>query len=129
MRCEILGAGPSWPRLQMDSAPIPQPGWPGDEFRPGPEGSEPPRTAAAPRPVPGPREREALDKEKEQQDRLLAEQIYARMRADRALVQARLAAMAQDLQTEIFRIFQEVLIRRRKVHDAILASWHKVLLG
>ncbi len=129
MRMDPVGVLFPRPRLQADPAPSNTVAFPHDEYRPhfGAEPDE--RLQASPRPPPGPREKQALEKEKDQQDRLAAEQIYARMRAERALVQARLAALAQDLQTEIQRIFQEVMIRRRKVHDAILANWHKVLIG
>ncbi len=129
MRMDPVGVLTPRPRLQAEPAAPNPAALPLDEYRPlfGTETDT--RPQAAPPPPPGPRERKALDKEKEQQDRLAAEQIYARMRAERALVQARLAALVQDLQTEIQRIFQEVLIRRRKVHDAILANWHKVLIG
>ena len=129
MRMEPIGV--LSPRLlpQADPAPSKTLAPPRDEYRPGFDAQPDEHLQASPRPPPGPREKEALEKEREQQDRLAADQIYARMRAERALVQARLAALVQDLQTEIQRIFQEVLIRRRKVHDAILANWHKVLIG
>ncbi len=93
------------------------------------EAPTPSATGAVAKPPPGPREREALDKEKAQQDRLAAEEIYARMRAQRELAQARMAALIADVQTEIHRLWQEVMINRRKVHDDILKAWHKVLLG
>lgn len=103
---------------------------PRDSFSRSPGVEPPPGTAwAAPRKdPPGPREERALQKEREQQDRLQAQEIYARMRADRRLWQARLAALMADLQTEIHRIFQEVLLRRRKVQDEVLKAWHKVLV-
>ncbi len=94
-----------------------------------PDGQAVSSPLAEAKPPPGPREREALDKEKAQQDRLLAEEIYARMRAQRELSQARMAALLADVQTEIQRLWQEVMINRRKVHDEILKAWHKVLIG
>lgn len=87
-----------------------------------------PAPAAVRKEPPGPLEERALQKEREQQDRILAQEIYARMRAERKLWQAKLAALTADLQTEIFRILQEVLLRRRKVHDEILKAWHKAFL-
>ena len=133
---------PGLPELQDVFLPGPEvgPGWtarPGRQASPGPrpgtggpatQGPDP-QPAASPRDPPGPREREALEREKEQQDKLLAQQIYARMRAERELVRARLEAIRAELQLEIQRIWQEVMIRRRKVHDELLENWHKVLLG
>ena len=150
MQCPTLGPTgptPTWLALEPHRvAPPPNldeftPGWRPDHQAAPPQGSRPETLKAGheapaasdpqatPKPPPGEREREALEKEREQQDRLLAEEIYARMRAQRQLAQARIAALLADMQTEIHRIWQEVMIHRRKVHDEILENWHKVLIG
>ncbi len=123
------------PGRRPDHQAVPPPGSRPETLKAGqgaPAASDPqptPTPQATPKPPPGEREREALEKEREQQDRLLAEEIYARMRAQRQLAQARIAALLADMQTEIHRIWQEVMIHRRKVHDEILENWHKVLIG
>lgn len=126
MKCQPLGALSAPPPL-----PVPPPGSPADprdEFQ---AGGDPPRPEwRGPRPAPpGPLEQRALELEKEQQDRLLARQVYARMRAERELFRARLSAMLAELQTEIHRIWEEVMVRRRKTHDEIMEAWSKVLFG
>lgn len=84
---------------------------------------------AAARKPPGPLEEKALEDEERQKDEQRAREIYARMAADRRLFEARLQALIQDLQTELFEIWQEVMVRRRKAHDEVLEMWHKVLTG
>lgn len=85
-----------------------------------------PEAAKAP---PGEKEREAQEKEKELQDKLRAEEIYTRMKAERELHNAKMQAILAELQTEIRRIWDEVMLRRQKVHDEMLKNWHKVFLG
>lgn len=126
MKCSIIDAVPkSAPTAPAPRAELPPCG-PEDTFVRGGDGPRP--QAPVRKDPPGPLEEKALQEEREQQDCLRAQEIYARMRADRELWQAKLQALMADLQTEIFRILQEVMLRRRKVHDEVLKAWHKVLV-
>lgn len=79
--------------------------------------------------VPGELEQQATDESEQQSDVLRARQIYANMAADRRLTEERIRATWADVQTEILRIWQEVLLRRQKVMADLLDKWSKVLFG
>ena len=82
-----------------------------------------------PAPVHSPAEDAALKKEKAQQERLRIETIYERMRVERKLHEAKRLAIIADLQTELQRIWREVILRRQKAEDDYHKSWQKVFLG
>ena len=84
---------------------------------------------AARKPEPGEKEKEAEEKERQQHDQLAADAIYARMKVERELHKAKIQALLQDMQTEIRRIFQEVILRRQKIHDDLFKAWSKVFIG
>lgn len=84
--------------------------------------------ARAPGP-PGPEEEKARREQLQEADRQKAEEIRRRMEADRILWEAKMLALLADLQTDLFKIWQEVMLNRRKVHDQIMKAWHAVITG
>lgn len=64
-----------------------------------------------------------------QQDLLRAEEVLIRMSAERRLHAAKIQAMLANLETEIQRIWEEVTLRRQKIHDDLLGKWEKVLFA
>ena len=87
------------------------------------------KTAAKEKTPAGDLETRAAQCELAQQDRLRAEEILIRMRAERSLHLAKMQAMLANLETEIRRIWEEVTLRRQKIHDDLLAKWEKVLFA
>ena len=74
-------------------------------------------------------ENRASQYELAQQDRLRAEEIFIRMSAERQLHVTKMQAMLTNLATEISRIWEEVAIRRQKIHDDMMAKWEKLLFA
>ena len=64
-----------------------------------------------------------------QTDMLTAQDIYFQMALDRRKAQQRMIALLADLQTSVFEMWQEVLLRREKTADKIAESWARVLDG
>ncbi|NDD29322.1 MAG: hypothetical protein EB084_13750 [Proteobacteria bacterium] len=87
------------------------------------------RVTVSAAPVPIDDEARARDDEERLSDALRAREIRARMAADRALTAARIAAIKAEVQTEMFRIFEEVLIRRQKVMADLRDKWNRVMFA
>ena len=51
------------------------------------------------------------------------------MRAERQLHAVKIQALIANLQTEIQRIWEEVALRRQKIHDDMMAKWEKLLFA
>jgi hypothetical protein len=64
-----------------------------------------------------------------QDDAQHAKELEQAMRAQRALSDAKIAAMWADVETEMMRIWEEVLQRREKVMSELFDKWIKVLMG
>lgn len=79
--------------------------------------------------VPGDLERQATEASQCQADFDRAHEIYVTMAADRRLSQERIRAIWAEVQTEVFRIWQEVMLRREKVMNDLLDKWSKVLFS
>jgi hypothetical protein len=79
--------------------------------------------------VPGELEQEATVEDERTNDVLRAKEIYAQMEVDRRLSDEKIRAMWADVQTEVFRIWQEVLLRRQKVMADLMDKWSKILFG
>ena len=78
---------------------------------------------------PSPAEERALQEEKEQQEKLRVEVIYDRIKAEKLLHEAKRQAIWADLQTELRRIWREVMLRRKKSEDDYQKSWQKLFLN
>ena len=74
-------------------------------------------------------EEQALKEEKEQQEKQRVEVIYDRIKAERLLHEAKRQAIWADLQTELRRIWREVMLRRKKSEDDYQKSWQKLFLN
>lgn len=74
-------------------------------------------------------EEQAIQKEKEQQERQRVEVIYDRIKAERLLHEAKRQAIWADLQTELRRIWREVMLRRKKSEDDYQKNWQKIFLN
>ena len=74
-------------------------------------------------------EEQALKEEKEQQEKQRVEVIYDRIKAERLLHEAKRQAIWADLQTELRRIWREVMLRRKKSEDDYLKNWQKLFLN
>lgn len=73
---------------------------------------------------------DAATKQKAVQDDLQqANQIFWQMSADRMKWQQRILAILADTQTEIFKMWQEVMARRQKTMSDIADKWAAVLGG
>ena len=127
MRMEPIRVLSPRPVLQTDPAPSKTLAPPRDEYRPASTSN--PTSVYRPLPAhrPAPR-KEALEKEREQQDGWRPNRSTPGC-APNELWSGPAGRPGSRPADGIQRIFQEVLIRRRKVHDAILANWHKVLIG
>lgn len=77
----------------------------------------------------GNREQIASESDMRQQDLMRAEEIYTKMRAERSIHIAKMQAIIANMQTEIQRIWNEVILRRQKTHDDMLEKWVKVMFG
>ena len=88
-----------------------------------------PKAADKPKTPPGELENRASQYEIAQQDLLRAKEIYARMNAERQLHLTKMRAMLANLETEICRIWEEVALRRQKIHDDLMAKWEKLLFA
>lgn len=87
------------------------------------KGAPPPQSA------PGDLEQRATQESEQQSDVLRAREIYAAMAADRRLSEEKIRAIWAEVQTEVFRIWQEVVLRRQKVMSDLLDKWSKALFG
>lgn len=58
-----------------------------------------------------------------------AREIRARTEAEETLARARLEAIRAETQTEIIKIWQEVLIRRQKVMADLFDKWWRVMFS
>ncbi len=76
-----------------------------------------------------PEEKRALEQEQRQRELLRVDEIYTRMRAERELHEAKLQAILANLETEVQRIWTEVILRRQKIHSDLLEKWEKVMFG
>lgn len=74
-------------------------------------------------------EEQALKEEKEQQEKQRVEVIYERIRAEKLLHEAKRQAIWADLQTELRRIWRDVMLRRKKSEDDYQKNWQKVFLN
>ncbi|MGM9993058.1 MAG: hypothetical protein ACI376_09505 [Candidatus Bruticola sp.] len=74
-------------------------------------------------------EERALAEEKEQQEKLRVQAIYDRMEAEKIIAENKRQAIWADLQTELQRIWREVMIRRKKSEDDYMKNWQKVFLN
>ncbi len=74
-------------------------------------------------------EEQALKEEKEQQEKQRLEVIYDRIKAEKLLHEAKRQAIWADLQTELRRIWREVMLRRKKSEDDYQKSWQKIFLN
>ncbi len=74
-------------------------------------------------------EEQALREEKEQQEKQRLEVIYDRIKAEKLLHEAKRQAIWADLQTELRRIWREVMLRRKKSEDDYQKSWQKIFLN
>ncbi|MGM9998771.1 MAG: hypothetical protein ACI38Q_05200 [Candidatus Bruticola sp.] len=74
-------------------------------------------------------EEKALAEEKEQQEKLRIQAIYDRMEVEKILSESKRQAIWADLQTELQRIWREVMIRRKKAEDDYMKNWQKVFLS
>lgn len=74
-------------------------------------------------------EEQALKEEKEQQEKQRVEVIYDRIKAEKLLHEAKRQAIWADLQTELRRIWREVMLRRKKSEDDYQKSWQKLFLN
>ncbi|MDO5295087.1 MAG: hypothetical protein Q4F00_00380 [bacterium] len=87
------------------------------------------KTAVKAKTPAGDLENRAAQYELAQQDQLRAKEIYLRMSAERQLHITKMQALLANLETEIQRIWEEVTLRRQKIHDDLLAKWEKVLFA
>lgn len=74
-------------------------------------------------------EEQALKEEKEQQEKQRVEVIYDRIKAEKLLHEAKRQAIWADLQTELRRIWREVMLRRKKSEDDYQKNWQKIFLN
>ena len=74
-------------------------------------------------------EEQALKEEKEQQEKQRVEVIYDRIKADKLLHEAKRQAIWADLQTELRRIWRDVMLRRKKSEDDYQKNWQKIFLN
>lgn len=77
----------------------------------------------------GPLAMEALAEEAVGQDWLAAQEIRARMAVQQRLTEERVRAMLADLQTQLFLIYQGVMLRRQKAFDDVAKQWAKLMVG
>lgn len=92
-------------------------------------GSSPPvrlRGGGAAAPL-GREEADALKERQREADAMRAAEIRATMEADRRLAEERIRAIQEDLRTEVFRIWEEVLLRRQKIMNDLFEKWCKIL--
>lgn len=84
----------------------------------------PPSQSAA-----GDLEQQATQESEKLSDVLRAREIYAAMAAERRLSEEKIRAIWAEVQTEVMRIWQEVVLRRQKVMGDLLDKWSKALFG
>ncbi len=87
------------------------------------------RRDSDPKGMPAVRKPPATAPTDDQTDVLRAEQVYTDMAASRKLAQEKMLATWANLQTEIFRIWEEVFLHRKQVMDELFDKWEKVLFG
>lgn len=64
-----------------------------------------------------------------EQERELIAEHRAKLRAQRTLHRARLAALEQQLQTQLFTIWNDVWMQRKKVFDDAYKAWFKLMFA
>lgn len=66
---------------------------------------------------------------KEAQERHLRMEQLAQLQAQEQLHKARIQALFAQLQTQLFAIWNDIWMQRRKVHDDAFKAWMKLLVA